>query len=81
MDHKLLKAVAVAEIAVEEIAYTLPLGPYTLIYPTTKTRYMNHNNRFSKRSIIYHVLQCVMFYNNHPHILMNKPYVYSWSIL
>ena len=76
MEHKLLKAVAVAEIV-----FILPLGSYTLIYPTTKTRYTNHRDRFSKRSIIYHVLQCIMFYTNHPHILMNKPHVYSWSIL
>ena len=74
MDHELMKAAV-------EIAYILPLSSYTLIYPTTKTRYMNHSDRLSKKSIIYHVLQYIMFLNNHLHILMNKPYIYSWSIL
>ena len=74
MDHKLIKTVA-------EIVYIIPLSPYALIYPTTKMRYMNHSDRFSKQSIICHVLQCIMFYNYHPHILLNKPDVYSWFIL
>ena len=45
MDHKLMKVAT-------EITYILPLGPYTLIYPTTKTRYMNHNDTTTRKKLI-----------------------------
>ena len=52
MKHKLMKT----EV---EIAYILPLGPYTIIYPTTKTRYMNHSDRLKRvLSTMYYNVSC-----------------------
>ena len=53
MEHKLMKT----EV---EITYILPLGPYTIIYPTTKTEYMNIAVGSLKRvlSTMYYNVSC-----------------------